>query len=421
LNGFASAHGDIAAIASMGRAASVKFVTATTKSLLQDRGMKYLRFSTALVALSIAVASAGVPTAPKAPQKLCIDNLACAPEQKPALQTAKKWHPGHYMMLYINDADRSQTLISRCNEIANEPAIVGIQFRLKWAAVEPQKDHYDWSKVDAALEACRQVGKRVMVQVVDRKFGATSVESARGMIPDYIIDTPSLGATYTTGGHAGHVVPNLWRQSVMDRVIAMGQAFAGRYDREAYFEAYAGEESIPGFGTTARPGDYSDTGWRVQLERWLSAMQVAWPHTTIVQYFNWLSGGDAQLTSFAQAISRTGAAFGGPDVFGSDVHTDGQKVFVGMLGGVDYRGTAPSVVSVQPPTLGGKCGFDGDNSPGEINAGMSVLKASHRLWIRNTCGDADGNWDTGILPYLRKNPLTDSQCPKSYALGCNTH
>lgn len=343
-----------------------------------------------------------------------------------AADPPKKWHPGPYMTLFKNDAANSGSPATRCNEAAAESSIKGIQFRFKWADLEPLQGDYDFDYIDAAIAACKPLGERIMIQILDRSFGASSVESARGTIPDYIIDTPTLGASYAAGGNNGHVFPNLWREAVMTRIIELGRALAAEYDDEPYVEAFFGTESILGWGTTtSKPEGYSAGAVRAQLIRWMEAMQVAWPRTNVGTYFNWLdpdpsTSSNIALAAYGAAVNSTDTAFSGPDIFGTVPHTNGQKVLTGAIGGIDYRNAAPSFPTVQAPTLGGVCGFDGDVAPATINANMATLKGTHRLWIRNTCGSTQGNWTTGILPYLRLNPNTDTACPTNYSQGCDT-
>jgi hypothetical protein len=50
---------------------------------------------------------------------------------------------------------------------------------------------------------------------------------------------------------------------------------------------------------------------------------------------------------------------------------------------------------------------------------VGTNRCSHMFWLRNTAyGTATQQWDTGILPFLRKMPPTSVACPASYQGRC---
>ena len=63
----------------------------------------------------------------------------------------------------------------------------------------------------------------------------------------------------------------------MDRLIALSQALAKRYDKHPLFEMIGFQETTFGL-----PGSGFDlAAYHTQLERWFDASRKAWPHTQL--------------------------------------------------------------------------------------------------------------------------------------------
>jgi hypothetical protein len=323
-----------------------------------------------------------------------------------AASAAVKWHPGHYLML---DAYSSQaTHFSQINEIANVSSIKGVELRVWWYQLETSKGKYNFSKVDTYLKKVKSLPapKRLVVRIMDRKFG---VNSRSGIVPTYLMSERIYrgGVTASKNGY----VARLWEAPVMDRLIAVYQAMGRRYDNEPYFEGIRTGETTLGFGKSA-PAGYSHAALENQYERLARSARAAMPRTSLFFSTNYL-GNNAVMGELIQSFVGPGVAVGGPNVMPYNM-TQGQRVWTGQFG-ADFRGLLPIVNSVEPGELGGNLG---NYTPKQIsNFAYGTLHVSHLFWSRNTwSGNSGQRWSTGILPFLRTNPPTRTNCPTVYGL-----
>ncbi len=310
------------------------------------------------------------------------------------------------MLPYLGDtpAERARHL----EQITDEPAITGAQVRYVWAQLEPRKGEYDFGPIERDLALLAAHHKRLVIQIMDRAFGAKSPDH---IVPEYMMSEPQFGGALVRmrNGYAAR----LWEQPVMDREIALFQALGRRFDSEAYVEGIMGEETSIGLADRGGSG-FDPKALGGQLERWLTAVRAAWPHTNVFMYTNFLHGDLPQLIAEC-AKEHCGA--GGPDVLPSKP-TEGVKVLLGEAGGRDYRGGLPIAFAIQAPELGGS---QGTFTPQQLfDYAYGTLHANYLFWMRNTAsGGPEQQWDTGILPFIRSiDGKINAQCPAN--LRCDT-
>jgi hypothetical protein len=314
-----------------------------------------------------------------------------------------KWHPGHYVML-LGGETRSGVL-TRINEIGQVPAIKGVQVRIWWHELEPQKGVYDFSSINAYLNRLKAqpTPKRLVVRIMDRRFG---VSSRSNIVPNYLL-TQSIyngGLVRTKNGYAAR----LWEAPVMDRLIALYRAIGARYDGDAYFEGVMTEETT--LGLTNFPSGYSHAKVKLQHERLAAAASNAMPHTNVFVNASWI-GSTSLMQDLYQSFVPLPVAAGGSNTIPGDM-TLGQRVLTGVTG-ADYRGRLAIGTAVETGELGGS---HGDFTPQQINNyAYNTLRANHVFWAYNTWkGDSTQRWSTGIKPFLRSNPPVRTACPTSY-------
>jgi hypothetical protein len=314
-----------------------------------------------------------------------------------------KFHPGHYIML--NGGDSMSTHLKHIDEIKDVDAIKGVQIRIWWKDLETSKGVYNFSMIDTYLARVKSYHKRLVIRVMDRKFNTTK---SSGIIPSYMLTSNyHWGVTRSRTGY----VAKLWDPVVMDRLIALYRAMGKRYNESGYFEGITTEESTLSL-PSPYPSGYSDGALEYQYARLISQVRSAMPNTAFFMNANWL-GSTSTMSKLVQSQVTPYASTNSSNTVPSKMNT-GQIVWTGGGSyGADYRGRLPIASSVETGEIGGNLG---DYTPSQIGSyAYNTLKVNYLFWVRNTwAGDSSQRWDTGILPYLKKNPPVRTGCPTAY-------
>jgi hypothetical protein len=173
-----------------------------------------------------------------------------------------KWHPGHYMLVWGGYSQKHfDTIVGS--------SFQGAQVRYDWRDLEPTKDQYDFSKIESDLAYLQQHGKRLVIQLMDRRF-----HSSKRPLPDYLYEDPTYHGGVEPFTGKGGCVARLWDAVVRERQIALIQALGKRFDREPYFEAFCFEETAIGIDKNRAAGfthrGYLDSLKEVRSTTWAS-------------------------------------------------------------------------------------------------------------------------------------------------------
>jgi len=383
------------------------------------------------MALTVAIAAFATftkpPTAhaaslPNPPNNLCIeDSGGCVPPVAGSSHGVK-WHPGHYVLTpgYMTTTSLGYTS-STISALASEPNIVGVVHRIYWAALEPTRGNYDFSKLDALLALCQANGKRLIIDVWDRTYGGGS--SAEGYLPAYLATEPG-GEGGWFARERGGVMARIWLPAIMDREIALARALAahvtGGYtlDTHPYVEGFTFTEESAADINNGDPASYSRSALATQLNRLAAALPLAWPHSNVFGGANFLSGEMDAMVGSAVA-NRAGIA--GPDTIPGKP-TAAQRVFPGQTEaggtGIDYRGKVPALFMVQRAEIGGT---KGNFTPQQIYDVSLTYGTTHLPWLMKPSDATTTDWPNEILPFVRAggHPL-NTTCPTRYT-SCNTN
>lgn len=334
--------------------------------------------------------------------KLCLAAFVCLSSilaATAASAQAMKWYPGHYVMFATEDSLSSH--LRNINEIGDEPAIRGVQLRIRWSDLEKSRGVYDFSKIDAVLARLKAqpTDKRLVVRVIDRSF---NTNSRNGIVPNYLQSKEfSWGLVRTKTGYAAR----LWEPEVMNRLIALYKRIAWRYESDRHFIGIATEETTLSLGQPY-PWSYSHDALTRQYIRMVDQVRPAMPTSNLFVYTNWI-GSSSLMGDLIQSLVAPRVAAGGSNVIPNKM-TLGQRVFTGDYG-ADYRWTLAFASSVETGELR-------DYTPKQISDwAFDKVHAHYLFWVRNTwAGDSSRRWHTGILPFLRTNPRIRTRCPDSY-------
>lgn len=338
---------------------------------------------------------------------------AAAPDAVASGRTYK-WNPGHYMTTPTIGSWRHGDVVA----LASEQHVRGVQQRYWWAQLEPRRGQYDFSAIDAHLAVLRPLGKRLVIQVMDRSWDGSS---AAGRLPSYLAGSAYAGGWYVKPGGRG-VVAKLWEPAVMDRLIALYAALGARYDREVLVEGITTEETTPGISPRPpAPRSYTVPALATQWKRLITAARAAWPTTNVFVYTNFLQ---SELRGIIDHADVHAVGVGGPDVLPPPHRgAEGDRIVRGLVGGVDYRGQLPIGYAVQTPSL---CGKEGCFHPDELyDHAQYTLGVTHLFWVR-LGPERDTrthlvSWLRGVLPTIRaQRGRTNAACPTAYAGRCRS-
>ncbi len=375
---------------------------------------------------------------PPTPTNVCV-NGHCVPNAVTPPSTGSaagiKWHPGHYVWLDPHTTQAAQ--MAAIDSLSSETTVQGIQLLINWASLEGDTPG-DYSKgfatVDAFLAklASLKVPKRLMLGVSERAFGTPPAAgtscaiAAAGLLPSYLASLSDGGCVIAAPNAAGSlaITAKFWDAAVMDRLIALSQAYAQRYDQNPLFEMFMGNGET---AVAAPPGSgFTTVAYITQLKRWFDASEKVWLHTQLRLTANYL-GTDAQMLDLMTYASANGdAVIGGPDPelpLPTITRTvQANEIFrAAEGGGKDFRGSVPWVGEVQGLGIGAKY----TQTPADIYTYQSnTMHASYLVWYRNNyLGGPAQMWTTGILPFIQsiQGKVYGAACPTLYAQRCNTN
>lgn len=273
-----------------------------------------------------------------------------------------KWNPGHYIT--VPDYANKATVIQ---EIASVNAIRGVQLRYNWKDLEPQKDVYDFSKIDADIAMFSKIDKKLVIFLMTKSFVDSSA------LPTYMDNYAyRYGATTKPGWNI-----KLWENEAKLRLEALVKALGAKYDSNQNIEAITFNETSLGDGLITAS----------QLEAYFNNMiyvlekaKLYFPTTSVVQFVNYPR---SILPKLTDAMLKSKIAIGGPDIFPKDK---------GLLIGVytyypKFHGVTPIMPSVQGQNYVTQC----HNCPPDpltlqklYDYAKTNLFATHLFWTRTT-------------------------------------
>lgn len=360
------------------------------------------------------------------------DSQPAPPTPPPPQQTSIKYHPGHYVWpagKLVDSATNRTNHFQFFDSIGNERAIEGVQLIMQWGSLEgdtPGDYSEGFGMIDAYLAklASLPVPKRLMIGLQDRVFG-TPDPDLRKYYPGYVVDRGWVDRkapdTTTAGGLDS--TAKVWRAEVMDRLIALTNAYATRYNGHPRVEMFSLSETA--LLSPSGTGGYSTNAYGTQLKRWCDAAKSSWKNTQLRLVANY-HGSDSQMGELIEYCTKGGGvAVGGPDpetpLPNITRSVQANRIFRASDGGTDYRGVVPWVAETQALGLGAS-GYSVE-TPAEIfNYQYNIMHANYMIWMQNTwAGGSAQRWNTGILPFIQSiNGVTHTYCPSAFQNRCVT-
>jgi hypothetical protein len=268
------------------------------------------------------------------------------PEDPPPPGAGKKWNPGWYVKTQGQHCQSNETayvtdMVNQINShVPSSGQLEGALLRIAWGAIERSPGVYSFDRIHTILNASGLAGKSLGVEIEHKCFGHS--QNAAALMPPDLEDEVN---TTNTG-----IIARYWDADVMDRIIAMMEAFAEEFDDNARIEYVSlGSESCPSFGSNA-PADYSHAAALTQSIRLYEAQKNAFPNTNVFAAWNCSQGNI--INQGAEEAYQRGLGLSGPDTHA----TAGNSVFDGSRTGAvrDYRTLSAHLGTLSAPNLGGK-------------------------------------------------------------------
>ena len=196
----------------------------------------------------------------------------------------------------------------------------GAQLKYTWKELEPEPGHYAFDDLEHDRAALAAHGKRLWVQLQDASFDPKRIN-----VPGWLVADPRYHGGYAfqldAGGKPAGTVALRWDPAVQARWQALLAALGARFDGKL-----AGlnlPETAIDMGEDAKkwPADFTPERYRDAVIANLQPLKRAFPHTTCVQYANFMPGewrpdtDRGFLVSVYRAARAAGVGVGGPDLF----------------------------------------------------------------------------------------------------------
>lgn len=305
------------------------------------------------------------------------------------------------------------------DSISSDTTIQGIELVLDWNCLEgaTQGDYSaGFAYVDAYMAklASLAVPKHLILKVEE------------GNPSTYLINAGLTGLS-TDGSYT---FVSIWTQAGMDRLIALSNAYAARYNSNALFEMFtpAEETALPVSTTLGATVSALST----QFTRLTAAAHAAWTTTQVRVPVNFL-GADSDMRGLIDGVKASGVAYGGPDTYPEPWRMlQSNPIFRGLNSDLsangawtDLRGQYAWVAEVESTELGPQ--FGGPNGNWTLQQiqtyAHDTMHDNYIIWYANTWyGPVTNQW-TAQLAFIRAgtSAVYSTSCPSAYTAGCNTN
>jgi len=289
-----------------------------------------------------------------------------------------KWRPGYYgdcnqdgVGTFIAVGNVNYTAVKACIDFyASQPGMRGVLIKTDWTAFESDTPGvYDGSagnhvggagKIGHPLwdDLLAYAASRNMKVIIGIEWLSLGTGSCIDFVPKYLVPPScfSRDGTDTAGTYGVVTTPDgslwvsLWKQSTMDRFIAMLQDFGARYDSHPALEmvsflwddsSFTGGDGYDGFTFSA---------FAAQMSRLPAAIRPYFQHTGLSAMWNWVPA--QMMASVMQSMAASYMTVASQDAIIVQ-STDGERSYVGYggaWGSHDYRTELPIAVRLSATT-----------------------------------------------------------------------
>lgn len=173
----------------------------------------------------------------------------------------------------------------RNHPLLGNERFAGAQIMYSWRRLEPKKDKYDFSIIENDYTYLKSKNKKLFIQLQDATFNVKF-----NAVPGYLLSAEyDGGALYQRNddGKPDGWVAKRWNKAVQQRFASLLGALGNRFDGE--IEGINLQESAIGvsseYDSSFTPEKYVEA-----LKHNMLALKEAFPHSTTMQYANFIPG-----------------------------------------------------------------------------------------------------------------------------------
>lgn len=208
--------------------------------------------------------------------------------------------------------------LQQCKKIITQHEFDGVQIVYTWKSLEPEKDHYDFSKIESDLLIANKLHKKLFIQIQDRFF-----KPQAKYVPAYLLKNPVYGGGITMqldkpGEDKSLVtawVASQWNGEVRFRYQKLIKALADKFDGKIY--GINLPETAIDIDVKHNPTFSCDKYFDAELEN-IGTTRKYFKHSYVVQYVNffpceWNNDHNYMNRLFQYALDNN-IGLGGPDI-----------------------------------------------------------------------------------------------------------
>lgn len=318
------------------------------------------------------------------------------------------WNPGHGVRSSDDSEDSKAACISRnttaIDWLADSPYMSSDGFAMcmvRWGRMNTTGSTYDWDIPDALLAYAKARGRKLVLMVMFKAFGASD---SNNLIPADLRTSGYLATGLNSNGNS-ICIGEMWNAVVMNRFITFLQALGARYNSDTSFEGVSWPESST-WGTNAS----NNAAYTAQLKRLYPASKAAFPNSNSFANLNSITvGGTSSVPSLMEAAYQAGIGFACPDAR----EETGAKVFRGESGATrDYRGKMPCLCVVSASTYDFAVAQSPSNPTGYIVNWLQTEGCTHHAYRKYT-------WWNTALASIAADSAVATTCPLNYNGTCS--
>ncbi|MGX5820676.1 hypothetical protein ACWKWU_20950 [Chitinophaga lutea] len=192
----------------------------------------------------------------------------------------------------------------------NNPNVSGAQIRYAWRQLEPEKDRYDFSEIEADLRFLASKGKRLFIQIQDATF-----MKENHAVPEYLrSDTIYHGGEARQCGEISchGYVARRWDPAVAARFHQLLRKLSEQFDGR--IEGINLPETAIDISPKQMPEGFNEEVYVQAIKENMKVVRACFQKSVAILYANFMPGGQKRLKALYDYAAQIQTGMGGPDI-----------------------------------------------------------------------------------------------------------